>query len=155
MTKVHHTAILTGDVDESLRFWRDGLGFEVQIDHTFTGDWPVLFGAGSDDLRAVFLGHPGDLDSGIIELVELPEPLEAAIPSPALRTGFFLVSVFVDVDAVLGRLAHLGLGGEPRIIVHETGIRMATVRDPNDVLVELVGTGAADNLERIGRTDRT
>lgn len=42
MTKAHHTAICTTDLDESLRFWRDGLGFEVTMDMEFRGDWPSL-----------------------------------------------------------------------------------------------------------------
>jgi len=41
---VHHSAICTADVERSLRFWRSGLGFTDLFDHTFTGNWPELFG---------------------------------------------------------------------------------------------------------------
>ena len=52
------------------------------------------------------------------------------------------MSLFVEVDAVLDRLRALGLGGEPRrIAVPSPGgaVQMATVRDPDGVLVELIG----------------
>jgi glyoxylase I family protein len=38
---IHHSAICVRDVEASLRFWRDGLGFEVLMDERFTGDWPT------------------------------------------------------------------------------------------------------------------
>lgn len=33
MRAVHHTAIVTADVELSLRFWRDGLGLVEMLDH--------------------------------------------------------------------------------------------------------------------------
>ena len=142
-TKVHHTAICARDVDESLRFYRDGLGCGVLMDQVFEGDWPALFGARGTKLRSVFLGDPGVPDAGIVELVSFVDGMAAAPASatePAL--GFLLVSVYVDVDATLQRLAELGLGGEPRRIPQPGpagDIAMATVRDPDGVLVELIG----------------
>lgn len=56
MAKVHHSAIVTRDVEASLVFWRDGLGLDVLMDETFDGPWPELFGWGSTTLRSVFLG---------------------------------------------------------------------------------------------------
>ena len=59
-----------------------------------------------------------------------------------------LLSVFTDVDAALARLAELGVGTDVRRIdVH--GVPMATVVDPNGVVVELVGSSASGNLERM------
>jgi glyoxylase I family protein len=140
VTKAHHTAICTLDVDTSLRFWRDGLGFEVTMDQEFDGDWPTLFEAPSTRLRSVFLGDPADPSAGTVELVDLG-PLSEAAPAGRPTTGFFLVSVYLDVEAALARLAELGLGGEPRRIeVH--GVAMAVVRDPNGVRVELIGIPA-------------
>jgi len=148
----HHTAVRVRDVDASLRFWRDGLGFEVLMDREFSGDWPTLLRAPSTSLRAVFLGRTDHPDAGIVELVDLgdvapgPGPGDLDGPPPA---GLLLVSVMTDVAAALDRLAGLGLGGEPRRIqVH--GIAMCTVVDPDGVVVELVDTGAVANLERLG-----
>ena len=58
MTLIHHLAICVVDLEESLRFWRDGIGMDVLMDQRFRGDWPHLFGAPTDSLRAVFLGDP-------------------------------------------------------------------------------------------------
>lgn len=146
--RAHHTAICTtaDRVDESLRFWRDGLGFEVLMDAEFDGGWRELFGAPSDHLRSIFLGDPADPSSGIVELVDLGEvPTGGETGAPA--TGFFLVSIYVgSVDEALARLADAGFGGAAgtaapkRIEVH--GVAMAVVRDPNGVRVELVGLPA-------------
>lgn len=134
----HHTAICTTDVDASLRFWRDGLGFEVTMDLEFEGDWPTLFDAPHERLRSVFLGDPSRPDAGLVELVDLG-PLPDGEVATAPETGFFLVSVYVgDVDERLAALDRIGVGGEPRRIeVH--GVAMAVVRDPNGVRVELIG----------------
>ncbi len=147
MSVVHHSAVCVTDVEESLRFWRDGLGFTVLMDERFRGDWPTLLGAPTDALRAVFLGDPASPDGGIVELVDLGDVPAAVEPGPP-RAGLLLVSVMTDVETALERLASLGLGGRPRRIV-VSGIAMAVVRDPDGVAVELVDSGASTNLERL------
>jgi catechol 2,3-dioxygenase-like lactoylglutathione lyase family enzyme len=148
VSHVHHSAVYVRDVDASLRFYRDGLGLQVLMDHEFDGDWSTLFDAPSDRLRSVFLGDPDSPDAGIVELVAFagnPTGDDGDAPTPApLRPGFFLLSFFVDVDATLARLAAVGLDGPARRIrVPGPGgdVEMATLRDPDGVLVELVGIG--------------
>ena len=67
--QLHHSALCVRDMDASLRFYRDGLGMAVLMDHTFEGDWPALFGASTDRLRSVMLGDPDAADAGVVELV--------------------------------------------------------------------------------------
>jgi catechol 2,3-dioxygenase-like lactoylglutathione lyase family enzyme len=112
--RVHHSAIVVRDVDASLRFWRDGIGFQVLMDHSFDGDWRALFGAPAGRLRSVFLGDAAHADAGIVELVQF-DGAAAVGPAaaPGSEPGFFLLSCWVDVGPVLARLAALGLGGEP------------------------------------------
>jgi glyoxylase I family protein len=146
---VHHSAICVQDVETSLRFWRDGLGFAVLMDERFAGDWPTLLRAPSTALRAVFLGDPARPQAGIVELVDLgdvPDGVEPAL-APA-SSGFLLLSVMTDLDAALDRLAALGLGGTPRRI-EVSGVAMAVVVDPDGVQVELVDTAASRNLDRL------
>jgi catechol 2,3-dioxygenase-like lactoylglutathione lyase family enzyme len=152
VAKVHHSAIGTDDVEASLTFWRDGLGFEVQMDQEFEGEWPGLFGGSGTSLRSVFLGDPAAPDSGIVELVELPGMLPAGPPAPAPRVGFFLLSLFADLDHVLPRLAALGVGGTPRVVT-VSGVRLAVIHDPNGVRVELMDSPAAANLEQLAGRD--
>jgi catechol 2,3-dioxygenase-like lactoylglutathione lyase family enzyme len=150
MSVIHHSAICVHDMDASLRFWRDGLGFEVLMDHRFEGDWPFLFGAPTTSLRAVFLGDRETPGSGIVELVDLGDVdhgRPSSLGSPA-SNGPLLLSLFTDLAAALERLSALGSGGEPRRI-EVSGVSMAVVIDPDGVLVELVDYAAAANLERL------
>jgi catechol 2,3-dioxygenase-like lactoylglutathione lyase family enzyme len=140
---IHHTAIVTADVKRSIRFWRDGLGFAELFDHTFTGDWPALFGATTDRLRSVFLGDPNAPDTGIVELVQFEGTKPGAPPSSAPAFGFFLLSLQRDVDATLAGLAELGFDdGVRRIEMPAPGgkaVAMAVITAPDGVRVELIG----------------
>lgn len=152
---VHHSAICVRDLDTSLRFYGEGLGLRVLMDHEFDGDWPTLFGAASTRLRSVFLGDPARVDSGLVELVtfvpsggELTPTIGADSPAPHAppTAGFFLLSLFVDVDAALERLRRLGFLGSGHAgdirRVEQPGpagsVTMVTLRDPDGVLLELI-----------------
>jgi glyoxylase I family protein len=140
---IHHTAIVTADVERSKRFWCDGLGFTELFAHTFTGDWPTLFNARTDRLRSVFLGDPATPDTGIVELVQFDDvPAGAQTPDePAL--GFFLLSLERDVDTTLAGLAALGFDdGVRRIDMPAPDgktVAMAVITAPDGVRVELIG----------------
>jgi catechol 2,3-dioxygenase-like lactoylglutathione lyase family enzyme len=143
VTGIHHTAIVTADVERSMRFWCDGLGFAELFDHTFTGDWPTLFGATTDRLRSVFLGDPTAPDTGIVELVQFEGALSGPPPRAAPAFGFFLLSLQRDVDVTLAGLAALGFDdGVRRIEMPAPGgkmVAMAVVTAPDGVRVELIG----------------
>lgn len=143
MHGIHHAAIVTADVDTSKRFWCDGLGFAELFDYTFTGDWPTLFGAATDQLRSIFLGDAANPETGIVELVVL-EGSEPQAPTSARPTlGFFLLSLQRDVEPTLATLARLGFDdGVRRIEMPAPGgktVAMAVVTAPDGVRVELIG----------------
>jgi len=169
--RVHHSAIQVRDIDASLRFYRDGIGLEVLMDHVFEGDWPTLFDAPSTTLRSIFLGDRRHPDAGIVELVSfdvisssaspaaspagaVPAPAPAASPAGAVpapapvsttpSAGFFLLSFYVDVDEVLTRLAALGFGPARRL--EQPGaagpVAMASLCDPDGTRIEFVGVAA-------------
>ena len=142
---LHHAALYVRDVDASLRFYRDGLGLAVLMDHAFDGDWPTLFDAPTGHLRSVFLGDPAHADAGIVELVVFGDgtgPAPGTVPDvQPPRPGFFLLSFFVDVDVTLRGLQRLGFTEEPRRIEQPGpagAVAMATVHDPDGVLIELI-----------------
>ncbi len=143
MPGIHHAAICTADVDRSMRFWRDGLGFTELFDQTFTGDWPELFGAKTNRLRSIFLGDPRTPETGVVELVVF-EGADAAAASPqGPRHGFFLLSLQRGVEETLSTLAALGFSdGVRRITMPAPGgteVAMAVITAPDGVLVELIG----------------
>jgi hypothetical protein len=63
---------------------------------------------------------------------------EAPTPPPEPAIGFFLVSVYTQIEPTLARLSSLGLGGTPNRITLSVGTQMAVVHDPNGVAVELI-----------------
>jgi glyoxylase I family protein len=157
---LHHAALCTRDVERALTFYRDGLGLEVFMDQEFSGDWPTLFDARGDRLRSIFLGDPARADAGVVELVQFlgtdsdrtlagdgrpgrPSPEETPLAASTDGGGFFLLSFFVDdVEATIARLRDLGVTDEARRIDvpgPTAPVQMATVRDPDGVLVELIG----------------
>jgi glyoxylase I family protein len=143
MPGIHHAAICTADVERSMGFWRDGLGFTELFDHTFTGEWPELFDAKTDRLRSIFLGDPQTPDTGIVELVIFEDADDASAPPQRPRHGFFLLSLQRDVDATLSALAARGFSdGVRRISMPAPGrktVPMAVITAPDGVLVELIG----------------
>jgi catechol 2,3-dioxygenase-like lactoylglutathione lyase family enzyme len=140
---IHHAAICTSDVERSLRFWRDGLGFTELFDRTFSGNWPELFGAHSDQLRSIFLGDPQNPNTGLVELVVFEAARDAPSPASGPRHGFFLLSLERDVDETLSDLAALGFTDDARRISVPgpagTTVAMAVITAPDGVLVELIG----------------
>jgi len=141
-TAIHHAVVIVRDLEASLRFYRDGLGLDLLQDRQAEGDWPGLLDAPGRRLRAVFLGDsvvPDD-HAGVLELNVFEGDMPTGPPLGPPRTGFFLLSFFVDVEATLSRLAVLDLGGIPRRI-DQPGpngpITIATVRDPDGLLVLL------------------
>jgi glyoxylase I family protein len=152
VAKVHHSAIVTHDVEASLAFWRDGLGLDLLMDHTFDGPWDELFGGTATTLRSIFLGEAAAPDTGIVELVDIGETGPPASGTRQGSAGFMLLSLYADLDEVLPRLASLGCGGEPK--VRPVGpVRLAVVQDPNGVSVELMDNAARQNLHAMTADD--
>ena len=126
-TSLVHTCVRVRDVDASIRFYR-ALGFEERGRLNFASAYNV------------YLGLPGDGDR--LELtvnVGRDEPYD-------LGEGYNHVAVAVDdIDAVLARLADLGV--EPEKPPYHPGDRddlplIAFVADPDGYRVELIDGGA-------------
>src|SRR6516165_8011155 len=141
--KAHHTGVLTADVEASLRFYRDGLGLDLLSDVSdVTGDWPGVFGLGSRRARTISLGDANDRSAGVVELIVFEDFEPGPEGPPTEARGLLLVSFMgLDVDATLYRLARFGIHPVGRIEARTATAKVdvATVRDPNGVLVELVG----------------
>jgi catechol 2,3-dioxygenase-like lactoylglutathione lyase family enzyme len=140
--KLHHTALVTHDIEAATRFYRDGLGMEITLDITPEAEFTALFNAHTDRLHSVFLSDPADATAGILELVEFDQintPPEEPPERP--QVGFFLISFYVDLDEVAARMAALGFPLLTQIEIPAPKgrtARMATLRDPDGVLVELI-----------------
>jgi lactoylglutathione lyase len=126
-TRFVHTCVRVRDPDASVRFY-EALGFERRGRLNF------------DSAYNVYLGLPGDGDA--LELT-----VNAGRDEPYdLGDGYNHVAVTVDdLDAVLGRLAEIGV--EPEKPPYHPGgrddlPRIAFVADPDGYRVELIDGGA-------------
>jgi catechol 2,3-dioxygenase-like lactoylglutathione lyase family enzyme len=136
---VHHTALVPSDLDKSLRFYRDGIGLVQMLDEKFESNYQLLFRAKSNVVRVIYLGDPAMTNGGLLELMKFDGGADPALDTPpALSYGFLMLSFWVDVSAVLTRLDQLGLARDKAILELEGGGIMATVRDPDNVLIELI-----------------
>lgn len=143
MTLLHHAGICCRDLEESLRFYRDGIGLTVLADVVLDADLAPLLGVTTTSVRTVFLGAADRPDVGIVELIQLGvDSVDRGAPQEgAPARGVFLLSLQVDVDDVLDRLADMGFGGAPLSMPTPGGGRAATVVDPDGVMVELLPPG--------------
>jgi catechol 2,3-dioxygenase-like lactoylglutathione lyase family enzyme len=143
MTLLHHAGICCRDLDESLRFYRDGIGLAVLADVVLDADLAPLLGVTTTSVRTVFLGEADRPDAGIVELLQLGvESVDGAAPQAGTPArGVFLLSLQVNVDDVLARLAEMGVGGTPLAMPTPGGGKAATVVDPDGVMVELLPQG--------------
>lgn len=142
---IHHVAICPSDLTRSMQFYRDGIGLVELIDARFTSDYKRLFGASSDEIQVVYLGDPTNKESGLLELVVFGEGADKALAPAAPKYGFLMLSFWVDVAVVIDRLRSLGLSQDETILDLGEGTMMATVRDPDNVLIELIPNTIALN----------
>ena len=100
---IHHSAICTSDIDKSLAFWRDGLGFEVSLDEHFEGELDHA-APRAIDVAAVSIPRlsrmpsPRHRECGCIWTARRRRVSLRARPLPS---GFLPLSVMSDVNAVL------------------------------------------------------
>jgi catechol 2,3-dioxygenase-like lactoylglutathione lyase family enzyme len=143
VTTLHHAGLCVADMEVSLRFYRDCLGLTVLVDTVLEADLEPLLGVATQRVRTVFLGDDDHRDSGIVELLDLGlADIAEGVPQPGTpRRGAFLLSVQVDIDAVLQRLDEGGLGERRLVMPTPGGGIAATVVDPDGVMVELLPRG--------------
>ncbi|HVS68200.1 MAG TPA: VOC family protein [Mycobacteriales bacterium] len=133
-----HVVIFVADADRSLAFYRDALGLGTIVDREFDGPWPEMFGGiGSARLRAMILGDPDHPDRGNVELLTMADPVEAGPGALPIRTGTVMLSFMVDLAVVLPKLEAAG-GSDVRRATLKNGVDVATLRDPDGTLVELL-----------------
>jgi len=138
--KPSHLGLCVADLERSLRFYCDGLGFETAEGYDL--DEQMLDGLD----RALEVSRPVKLRSQMItngalkiELLHYAAPVATGAPSASRgQIGFTHLSFFVgDVDEVAGRLAQLG-GTILRGTRAQLGYEVVFVADPDGARVELM-----------------
>jgi catechol 2,3-dioxygenase-like lactoylglutathione lyase family enzyme len=137
----HHVGICVTDLERSLRFWCDGLGFETTMVPPVGNEWSDALEIGGD---VAFTAHFIAKDGFEFELLHYDHPEPHGKPSAQRnQLGFTHFAVNVDdVDAVADRLVQLGgtvLESTRTKFTSEAGTtELMFVADPDGVRVELV-----------------
>jgi len=142
--RLSHLGLCVADLERSLRFYCDGLGFAQAEGYDL--DEQMLDGID----RALEVSRPVKLRSQMItngelkiELLHFAAPVATGTPSPSRgQIGFTHLSFFVDdVDAVARHLA--SLGGEVLASTRaQLGYEVVFVADPDGTRVELMAPPA-------------
>jgi glyoxylase I family protein len=139
LTRLTHVGICVSDLERSLRFYRDGLGFRYEHDLEVEGEpSDTLLRLRGVKLKAVYL----ERDGVRIELLRFASP---PAPPPRSRTihehGLTHLSFRVaDLDATLGALRAAGerVLDETVIRIPEFQAAACLIADPDGQLIELV-----------------
>jgi catechol 2,3-dioxygenase-like lactoylglutathione lyase family enzyme len=139
ITGFNHTSFTVTDLDRSVKFWTEALGFRAASVSERNGDWQErLTGVSGARLRVAHLygyGHH----------MEFIQYLDGAAQGPAIepnRSGAAHVCLEVtDIAAVVGMLLQAGATAQGAIVEVTSGPvsggQASYIRDPNGILIEL------------------
>jgi catechol 2,3-dioxygenase-like lactoylglutathione lyase family enzyme len=137
-----HTGITVPNLERSLAFWRDVLGFEISHTAHQTGELAKeITGVSGAELKLGVLKAPGGHK---IELLEYLAPADRKYVSlrPCDVGSIHVALLVTDLDAVLERIAASGCkaAGEPQTLKTgpNAGKRVVYVRDPDGITIELM-----------------
>ena len=137
-----HTGITVSNLERSLAFWRDVLGFELSHRAHQKGDLAAeITGVPGAEIQLAVLKTP---TGHKIELLEYLAPADHTHlePRPCDIGSVHIALTVDDLDAVLGAIAPFGwkVAGEPQTLAlgPNTGRRVVYVRDPDGTTIEFM-----------------
>jgi catechol 2,3-dioxygenase-like lactoylglutathione lyase family enzyme len=158
ISEIHHVALAVSDMERSIAFYCDILGFRKTL------DMPL----GSPGLERLLRLRPGTtgrsviLQQGVstigeVELVQFSPP--PSTPTPAKGAGglgAFLLSFEVkneELDAVYQRLQKKGVAcySDPQVVELKGygSMRAIVFEDPDGQMIELIQLPSADEVQRV------
>jgi glyoxylase I family protein len=141
-----HTGITVSNLERSLAFWRDVLGFELSHRAHQTGALAAeITGVADAEILIAVVKAPGHK----IELLEYRAPADRTHlrPRPCDVGSVHVALTVDDLDAVLETIAASGwkTAGKPQTLTigPNAGKRVIYVRDPDGTTIELMQPPAA------------
>jgi glyoxylase I family protein len=137
-----HTGITVSNLERSLAFWRDVLGFELSHTAHQTGELAKqITGIADAEIKLAVLKTPGGHKIELLEYLAPPDRKRADFRPCDL--GHVHVALLVDdLEAVLEMIAASGwrVGGKPQTLTTgpNAGKRVVYVRDPDGTTIELM-----------------
>jgi glyoxylase I family protein len=144
-TPIHHAAIFVSDLDKSLHFYRDILGWKVLLTDTLSvpNASEVLGIPGVEGRTAILQKDDGVVD-GMIELIEMthPSPRCSQEGKDFTATGLRLLSFRVDdIERVYEYLVGKGvtfISSPKKMDLTEYSIKACIFLDPDNVRIEII-----------------
>ena len=137
-----HTGITVSNLERSLSFWRDGLGFEFSHAAHQRGEMAEqITGVKGAEIKLAVLKTPGGHK---IELLEYIAPMDRkrANVQPCDVGSAHVALLVDDLEAALDRIAASGwkAAGNPQTLMKgpNAGKRVVYVRDPDGTTIELM-----------------
>jgi glyoxylase I family protein len=144
-TPIHHAAIIVSDIEKSLHFYRDILGWKVLVDDTLPH--PAIgevMGVPGLSGRSVILQKDRGIVDGMIELLEVSKPKPYASPEGKGfdTVGLRLLSFRVkDIEKIYHSLLDKGvhfISPPKRLDLGGYSIKSCFFLDPDDVRLEII-----------------
>jgi catechol 2,3-dioxygenase-like lactoylglutathione lyase family enzyme len=145
ITRPHHMGIQVADLDRSVAFYRDILGFEVVFQWNPQADYiRTITGYPSADIHAAVLRLPGE--SGVfLEILEYRNVEKAPVDTRTGNPGTAHLAFFTDdCDAIYEQLVAKGVKSVSAPVTPtmgpNTGGRAVYMIDPDGIRVEFITT---------------
>ena len=137
-----HTGITVSNLERSLAFWRDVLGFEFSHTAQQQGELAQeITGIEGAEIRLAVLKTPGGHKIELLEYL-VPADRKRANPRPCDVGSMHVALLVEDLDAVLAQIAASGweAAGKPQTLNTgpNSGKRIVYVRDPDGTTIELM-----------------
>jgi len=137
-----HTGITVSNLERSLAFWRDVLGFEFShTAHQKSELAQEITGVAGAEIKLAVLKTPGGHKIELLEYLAPAERKRATLRPCDVGSGHVAMLVN-DLDAVLAQIAASGweAAGKPQTLNTgpNAGKRVVYVRDPDGTTIELM-----------------
>ena len=142
-----HTGITVSNLERSLAFWHDVLGFELSHTAHQTGELArEITGVAGAEIKLAVLRAPGGHKIELLEYVAPPDRKKDVDLRPC-DVGSVHVALLVDnLEAVLEGISACGwrAAGKPQILQSgpNAGKRVVYVRDPDGTTIEFMQPAA-------------
>jgi len=137
-----HTGITVSDLERSLKFWRDVLGFELShTTHQTCELAQAITGVEGAEIKLAVLKTPGGHKVELLEYLA-PADRKRADIRPCDVGSVHVALLVRDLDAALERIAASDwrAAGKPQMLQSgpNAGKRVVYVRDPDGTTIELM-----------------
>ena len=140
-----HTGITVSNLERSLAFWRDVLGFELSHTAHQTGELArEITGVAGAELKLAVLKAPGGHKIELLEYLAPPDRTRHTNLRPCDVGSVHVALTVNDLNAVLQRIVASGwkTAGKPQTLQSgpNAGKRVVYVHDPDGTTIEFMQT---------------